>query len=345
MTYQGNRPPEGQDGWIAVNRSMRDHWLVGFGQFVRPCDPSLGFCFSRAEAWQDLIMECQWDPDGRTVNNKGKKMRLERGQLLGAVSWLANRWNWTPKTVRGFLDRLEEERMMEREKGQSKGQSRRRYANILTVCNYEKYQSPNGWAGQINGHIEGQLNGQSRANKGPIKGHIYKDNNLTTEQTLEPNGSCADRSAPLPLQLSPEPKSKTKKRRKPAIDGAAIVAAFDAYNDMALECGVRQAMSLSPGRRSSIGARLKEYGPDGWEKALGMVRQSKWLRGLIDGRNGPFGMHLDWLMKRANFDKVIDGNYGNGAHAGETDEEKLRKEAEFDAVWARAREATAEFEK
>jgi hypothetical protein len=97
------------EGWIRVSRRMRNHWLVGFGIQVAPADPDLP-TYSHAEAFQFLIMECAYD--GRTVTNGGRKMQLEPGQLLGATSWLAAKWNWTPAKVRWFLEKLEADDMI-----------------------------------------------------------------------------------------------------------------------------------------------------------------------------------------------------------------------------------------
>jgi hypothetical protein len=177
-----NPPPDDEDatldrdGWVAIARAMRDHWLVGFGQRVEPCDDDRG-SFSRTEAWLDLIMECRYAAG--TVNNNGRKMRLERGQLLGAVSWLANRWNWTPKTVRGFLDRLEEEGMILRFapsaddvlSGHQKGRHKGKLSTVLTVSKYSLYQLGDRVKGQDAGQVEGKL----WASSGHDQGNIYKE--------------------------------------------------------------------------------------------------------------------------------------------------------------------------
>ena len=195
------------NGWIAVARGLRDHWLVGFGKPVAPVDPDRG-SYSRTEAWLDLIMECQYKAG--TVNNGGRKMRLERGQLLGAVSWLANRWNWTPKTVRGFLDKLEDEGMITRFapgvegspdgslNGIQKGKQRGKQASILTICKYALYQLGDKAEGQANG----QEKGTQGASKGLAEGNIYK------EETKEQGNNDLFLSEP-----SSDPKPKKAKRR------------------------------------------------------------------------------------------------------------------------------------
>jgi hypothetical protein len=171
-----NKPPLGE-GWIARHRSVRDHWLVGHGIHVKPADPSRKLCSTQGEAWEDLLMECRYE-DG-TVSNGGKKMELRRGELVGAVSWLANRWNWTPKTVRRFLDQLEIDGMITlRNPASEKGNQIGRQANVITVCNYDAYQT----AHSHNEKPKGQPEGDQRATRGRPEGNIYKDNKGTKEQ-------------------------------------------------------------------------------------------------------------------------------------------------------------------
>lgn len=154
MSYRHNggpsmEAPAGFDkiGWVAIHRSIRDHWLVGFGKPVAPADPSRG-AHSQHEAFGDLIMNCQYN-SGVVVNN-GRKMRIEPGQLLGGVAWLAARWNWTSKKVRWFLDNLEADGMISRstpdEKGRSNGTFKGNQKMVITLCNYSNYQFLSGRA-------------------------------------------------------------------------------------------------------------------------------------------------------------------------------------------------------
>lgn len=124
--------------WIAVSRDMRDHAIVGFGRPVRPADPKKG-SYSRAEAWIDLIMEARWQPG--KVENKGKVILLNRGQLMAARKWLADRWNWTENTVRTFLDKLEHDLMISRKNHQQTGQKKNNQISVVTIENYDIFQT------------------------------------------------------------------------------------------------------------------------------------------------------------------------------------------------------------
>lgn len=169
-------------GFIVEARASREHPIVGYGQAVKPADPDRKFCLSVNEAWRWLLHEAQYK-DGR-VNNGGRLMEIRRGELTGAVSWLAQEWNWTPKTVRRFLDKLEADGMISRfaagpdnsrietERGNHGGKQ----AAIISVCNYEKFNPANLYEGQANGQAEGKQG----ASKGQAEGKSI--NKETKEQ-------------------------------------------------------------------------------------------------------------------------------------------------------------------
>jgi hypothetical protein len=54
-------------------------------------------------------------------------------------------------------------------------------------------------------------------------------------------------------------------------------------------------------------------GEPSWRSLLSNVERSAFLQG--DNDRGWRVPGLDWLLKSANFTKVIEGTYGNGAHA------------------------------
>jgi hypothetical protein len=197
--------PYNPTGWIRIARDIREHHLVGFGKVVKPADDSRGFCFSRGEAWLDLLMECRYMAG--TVVNKGKRMEIKPGQLLGAVSWLGHRWNWTPKTVRWFLDQLQTDKMIEREteasvstqtenraspddslngiqSGKRSGNSNGNQIGMLTISNYEIYQLAVHLQRQAKGQAERQPNGNPAASARQANGNTLikeEGNNILSE--------------------------------------------------------------------------------------------------------------------------------------------------------------------
>jgi len=163
MIGHNGAPAEINGGWIKLYRDIREHPLVGHCLPVRPCDPKRGSA-SRGEAWQDLIMEASYKRTRR--RNKGQEVWLDVGDLMAAHSYLANRWNWTVKQVRRFLDVLEQHDMISRpeqkraSEGQAKGKqpdnqagmqkgkqtgtassvSKSNSIQIISICNYSRFQ-------------------------------------------------------------------------------------------------------------------------------------------------------------------------------------------------------------
>jgi hypothetical protein len=161
------------NGWVAIARSIRSHPLVGIHLFAKPMDASRGAVQPMA-AFIDLIMECRYE-DG-FIQNGGRKMEVKRGQMVGAVSWLAARWNWTPMAVRIWLDKLEADMMISRfVPGASKSNKHvGRTATVISLCNYEQFQSF--------GENKQQTQQQTNSNQTTNEQQQYIDNKETKEQ-------------------------------------------------------------------------------------------------------------------------------------------------------------------
>jgi hypothetical protein len=89
--------------------------------------------------------------------------------------------------------------------------------------------------------------------------------------------------------------------------------AFELWNDLALRIGLAQARTLTPQRRKSIIARMREHGGlPAWRTALANIERSAFLQGTNDRG---WRADLDFLLTASKFTKVVEGTYGNGAHA------------------------------
>ncbi|MGG5376006.1 hypothetical protein IGI57_002513 [Enterococcus sp. DIV0213j] len=107
-------------GWVAVHRSIRDHWLY---QEKR--------VFSKYEAWLDLVM------DANHKRNKfvfdGNLVEVERGQKITSIRQLSERWRWSRTKVTDFLILLEKDGMLVRKSDSKK--------TVITIVNYDFYQN------------------------------------------------------------------------------------------------------------------------------------------------------------------------------------------------------------
>lgn len=87
--------------------------------------------FSERDAWIWMIGEAQWK-DGH-VRVLGKRVFLKRGQFSSSIRFMAGKFGWSKDRVSRFLKRAEIWGMIASES--ATGQK------VITICNYEKYQS------------------------------------------------------------------------------------------------------------------------------------------------------------------------------------------------------------
>jgi uncharacterized protein YdaU (DUF1376 family) len=100
--------------------------------------------------------------------------------------------------------------------------------------------------------------------------------------------------------------------------------AFHAYNDLAQRAGLPLARTLTPQRRKGIQARMREHGgPQAWQDALANIERSAFLRGHNNRR---WRADLDFMIQPKSFTRLIEGGYGNGAHAGADNPEETEQE-------------------
>lgn len=115
----------GDLGVFGVARSIFDHPLLKGKEF----DPIT------AMVW--LVSETAWKP--RRVYLGGQWIALERGQTAHSLRFMARKWKWSVKMVRGFLDRLAADGTILL--GSKKGTATSRQVTVITLCNYNTYQT------------------------------------------------------------------------------------------------------------------------------------------------------------------------------------------------------------
>lgn len=108
---------------------------------------------------------------------------------------------------------------------------------------------------------------------------------MEEEEELSPNGDCASDEAP---KLLPE----------------HIV---EEWNKVASRLGKPQVRDLTPERRQLLKARIAQYGIDDFLNVFGKIERSPFLRGDTGWQRCTF----DWIFKKANFQKALEGNYDN----------------------------------
>lgn len=304
MTAIGHTIDPSKD-WVKAYRSLRSHPVVGF---LNEDGTPRGIVVCEAMAWLDLTMEAGWKD--RTVNNKGKVILIERGQLLGARDWLAQRWGWTAKKVRYFMEKLARNGMIQTSQprqttigvpevlGPAKGQAKGNSVNVITVCNYNVYQT----ISELEELLDGQRRGQQGASKGPESKKVRRE-----EEERSPYGdsSSAAPNDPLQLDLGDQPAKLTA--------SVAAREAFAIYNETAKRCGLPTARVFDKERAKALAMRVKDAGGlEGFRQAMLNIERSAFLRGQTDK---PFKADLNFVCQRSSFIRLLEGGYGNGAHS------------------------------
>ncbi|KUO72568.1 MAG: hypothetical protein APF81_13385 [Desulfosporosinus sp. BRH_c37] len=106
-------------GWISVHRQLQNHWLWK----DKP--------FAKGQAWIDLLLLAGYED--KNILSKGESVDLKRGSFLTSEQDLMDRWGWSRKKVRCFLELLIKEQMIEPRRS-PKG-------TILMISNYDTYQT------------------------------------------------------------------------------------------------------------------------------------------------------------------------------------------------------------
>lgn len=303
----GHNQPPGR--WIAIDVGMLDHPVVGWKQPVTPADPKKKAA-SRCEAWLDLIRFARWKAGA--ADNQGSTVYVERGELMASLSFLATRWNWTVKQVRGFMQRLENEMMVTKTEpqpvpkprpkvvtpvgkhdGHQRGKRRNNFTQHYRIENYDLYQSYRDMEDYLEGkqqdHPEEPPEGKRRASEG---------------QESIPRGTKGYNSSPdgelsLSSDLPPseDPVAKT------------VREAHRLYNETAKQLGLPVARVLNKSRERSLALRIKEAGGlDGFRDALANLGKSSFLQGQNDRG---WRADLEFVCQAKSFAKLMDGAYND----------------------------------
>jgi hypothetical protein len=80
---------------------------------------------------------------------------------------------------------------------------------------------------------------------------------------------------------------------------------IESWNELAQRIGKPQVRDLTDSRRQLINARIHQYSPKDFLAVLRKVERSPFLRGEGHWQGATF----DWIIKRGNFQKILEGNY------------------------------------
>lgn len=108
-----------EQGWIKLHRCIRSSWVWN----DKP--------FNRGSAWMDLIMMVNHE-DKKIIFN-GNLTEVKRGSCITSIRKLGERWGWSNKKIKLFLDQLKLDEMITYESNTKR--------TLVTIENYSLYQS------------------------------------------------------------------------------------------------------------------------------------------------------------------------------------------------------------
>ena len=214
-------------------------------------------------------------------NNSGVFMMNER--IAYTDEMLATIFRRPINTVRLALKTFEQYGMIEIVDG------------AITIPNWEKHQNLD------------KLEQAKEKNRQRVAKHREKQKKLALQDKCNDYSNddvmqCNDIDK---IRLEEDKEKDIDKDKRKNIDYEQIK---DLYNDICIS--FPRLTVLSDNRRKAIKARLHTYTFEQFKQMFEMAEQSDFLKGA-NKRN--WSANFDWLIKDANFAKVLEGNYNSNA--------------------------------
>ena len=132
----------------------------------------------------------------------------------------------------------------------------------------------------------------------PYNKHTDINTDINTDITYNPPATREDY-----MYADAYPQAEPQKVERQKNDYKAIA---DLYNSICVS--LPKVTAMSDNRQKAIAARLKTYTVDQFREMFTKAENSAFLKG---SNNRNWTANFDWLVKDANFAKVLDGNYDN----------------------------------
>lgn len=278
-----------KNGWIKISRNITSHWLWQDAE--------------RLKWWLDLLFMAAWED--RESMHDTHKFTLHRGQMIASVAFLAKRWDISNPTCLKFLQLLTESGMIKREK-------LHRQTSVLTICNYEMFQSQEvrKEAKTLDSIIGSNSDETLDSIVDSISNCTSNSYDTTKKQTLD---SIVDSMVDSTLYRNirnkeyKEDSSIESNQDLTRIDTDDFLKFFNAEMDKAGAI-IPRLSTMTPQRERFLAARTREAGKEAVAEVVRKAAKSDFL----NGRNGR-GWTADfaWMMRPNNFAKILEGNYDN----------------------------------
>ena len=201
-----------ENSWIRLHRKLMDDPLY----FAEP--------FSKMQAWIDLLLLANFAD--RVTFIRGNRVTIKRGQVAYSREWFSGRWRWSRGKIDRFLDMLERENMIGRQKSA--------VITCISILNYDTYQDNGSTDRSVNRSADRSANRSTEIEPNTLIINTYEnDFNLdgsadgTTDETTE---STTDGTQHNNIYINTHTKEKNKIKKESAAEfvrpSTAEVAAY-----------------------------------------------------------------------------------------------------------------------
>ena len=246
-------------GYITLPLAVLDGWVGQNAQYLK--------------WWTQLRREASWT--GKTVWYHRKQVYLQARQVIVTVNSLVKQWQVSKPTVIHFLQRLESEKLIERQTDSRK--------TIITI-------TPLGWA-----------DSEVKQEVAPVVRVDHDVDRQTYHQPLPPNINNKE------INIIASGGARTREEEVANHDFDEIISFF---NEQMKGKGIQQVAIITSERRQAFERLMSQTGvnKDTLKQAIKNAAESDFLNG-----KGPKGWvaSFDWMMMPQNFQKVLENNYRN----------------------------------
>ena len=223
--------------------------------------------------WTQLRREASWT--GKTVWHNRQQVYLQARQVIVTVNSLVKQWQVSKPTVIHFLQRLESEKLIERQTDSRK--------TIITI-------TPLGWA-----------DSEVKQEVAPVVKVDHDVDHQSYHQPLPPIINNKEKN------IIASGGARTREEEVANIDFDEIISFF---NQQMKGKGIQQVAIITSERRQAFERLMSQTGvnKDTLKQAIKNAAESDFLNG-----KGPKGWvaSFDWMMMPQNFQKVLENNYRN----------------------------------
>ena len=246
-------------GYITLPLAVLDGWVGQNAQYLK--------------WWTQLRREASWTD--KTVWHNRQQVYLQARQVIVTVNSLVKQWQVSKPTVIHFLQRLESEKLIERQTDSRK--------TIITI-------TPLGWA-----------DSEVKQEVAPVVKVDHDVDHQSYHQPLPPIINNKE------INIIASGGAPTREEEVANHDFDEIISFF---NQQMKGKGIQQVAIITSERRQAFERLVSQTGvnKDTLKQAIRNAADSDFLNG-----KGPKGWvaSFDWMMMPKNFQKVLENNYRN----------------------------------